>query len=123
MQAAQLRERLCWQLVGRQIRWAGSGYGRISIVVAIGKRWALFLLARINKWDSIAFLIQSLTDQNDSCVELSQRYIVRWFARYNRSFVTPTAEQLSRLRNVLSRCNLLLSSGTQRQLDSLLKSF
>jgi hypothetical protein len=88
-----------------------------------GKRWALFLLARINKWDSIAFLIQSLTDQNDSCLELSQRYIVRWFARYNRSFATPTAEQLSRLRNVLSRCNLLLSSGTQRQLDSLLKSF
>jgi len=88
-----------------------------------GKRWGLFLLARINKWDSIAFLIQSLTDQNDSCVELSQRYIVRWFARYNRSFATPTAEQLSRLRNVLSRCNLLLSSGTQRQLDSLLKSF
>jgi hypothetical protein len=88
-----------------------------------GKRWALFLLARINKWDSIAFLIQSLTDQNDSCVELSQRYIVRWFARYNRSFATPTAEQLSRLRNVLSRCNLLLNSGTQRQLDSLLKSF
>jgi hypothetical protein len=36
-----------------------------------GKRWALFLLARINKWESIAFLIQSLTDQNDSCVELS----------------------------------------------------
>jgi HEAT repeat protein len=88
-----------------------------------GKRWALFLLARINKWDSIAFLIQSLPDQNDSCVELSQRYIVRWFARYNRSFATPTAEQLSTLRNVLSRCNLLLSSGTQRQLDSLLKSF
>ncbi len=88
-----------------------------------GKRWALFLLARINKWDSITFLIQSLTDQNDSCLELSQRYIVRWFARYNRSFTTPTAEQLSRLRNVLSRCNLLLSSGTQRQLDSLLKGF
>jgi HEAT repeat protein len=88
-----------------------------------GKRWALFLLARINKWDSIAFLIQSLTDQNDSCVELSQRYIVRWFARYNRSFATPTAEQLSRLRNVLSRCNLLLSSVSQRELDSLLKSF
>src|SRR5260370_13426647 len=88
-----------------------------------GKRWALFLLARINKWDSIAFLIQALTDQNDSFVELSQRYIVRWFARYNRSFATPTADQLSKLRNVLSRCNLLLSSGTQRQLDSLLKRF
>jgi hypothetical protein len=87
-----------------------------------GKRRALFLLARINKWDSIAFLVQSLTDQNNAIVDLSQKYISRWFVRYNRSFATPTAEQISRLRNVLSRCNLLLSSGTQRQLDSLLKS-
>ena len=88
-----------------------------------GKRRVLFLLARINKWDSIAFLVQSLTNQNDFLVDLSQRYISRWFARYNRSFATPTAEQISRLRNVLSSCNLLLSSGTQLQMDSLLKSF
>ena len=88
-----------------------------------GRRGALFLLARINKWDSITFLVQSLTDQNDSFVDLSRRYISRWFARYNRSFATPTPEQISRLRNVLSRCNLLLSSGTQRQLDSLLEKF
>jgi HEAT repeat protein len=88
-----------------------------------GRRWALFLLARINKWDSINFLIQSLVDQTDSCVDLSQKYIARWFARYNRSFATPTAEQLSRLRNTLSKGNLLLSSGTHRQLDSLLTSF
>ncbi len=88
-----------------------------------GKRGVLYLLARISKWDSIAFLIQSLADQDDSLVELSQRYIVRWFARYNRSFSVPSAEQLATLRSVLSRCNLLVSSGTQRQLDSLLKSF
>lgn len=105
--------------VGGQRLWETYGSCRYPH----GKRCALFLLARTNKWDSIAFLIQSLTDQVDSCVELSQRYIVRWFARYNRSFATPTAEQLSRLRNALSRCNSLLSSGTQRQLGSLLKSF
>ena len=88
-----------------------------------GQRWALFLIARISKWDSINFLIQSLTNQSDSCVDLSRRYIARWFARYNRSFVTPTPEQLSRLRNTLSKCNLLLSPGTERQIQSLLKSF
>jgi HEAT repeat protein len=87
-----------------------------------GQRGALFLIARINKWDSINFLIQSLMTQNDSCVNLSRRYISRWFARYNRSFVAPTPEQLSRLTNTLSRCNLLLSSETQRQIEALLKS-
>jgi HEAT repeat protein len=88
-----------------------------------GQRWALFLIARINKWDSINFLIQSLMSPSDSCADLSRRYIARWFARYNRSFATPTPEQLSRLRNTLSQCNLLLGAGTQRQIESLLKSF
>ena len=54
-----------------------------------GKRWTLFLLARINKWDSIAFLIQSLTDQNDSCVELSQRYIEDAGSRSTRYSLRP----------------------------------
>jgi len=52
-----------------------------------GKRKALHLLARVNKWDSIAFLIQSLLTDDDSLADLSKKYIARWFARYNRSFV------------------------------------
>lgn len=88
-----------------------------------GKRCALYLLARVSKWDSITFLIQSLTDEDSSLVELSKNYITRWFARYNRSFVAPTADQLATLRGVLSRCGLLLSSGTQQHLNSLLRSF
>ncbi|HKV61311.1 MAG TPA: hypothetical protein VJO16_05320 [Candidatus Acidoferrum sp.] len=106
-------------LVGGQRLW--EIYDRCSH--PHGKRRALFLLARINKWDSIAFLVQSLTNQDDSFVDLGQKYISRWFARYNRSFATPTAEQISRLRNILNRCNLLLNSATQLQLDSLLKGF
>jgi HEAT repeat protein len=105
--------------IGGQRLWEVYNHSRYLHV----KRGVLYLLARISKWDSIAFLIQSLTDQDESLVELSQRYIVRWFARYNRSFTVPSAEQLATLRTVLSRCNLLVSSGTQRQLDSLLKSF
>ena len=88
-----------------------------------GRRGTLYLLARISKWDSIAFLIQSLGDHDQSLVELSRRYIVRWFARYNRSFATPSEGQLARLRVVLIDCKLLVGMGTQRQLDSLLKSF
>jgi len=106
-------------LVGGQRLW--EIYDRCSH--PHGKRRALFLLARINKWDSIAFLVQSLMAQDSSFVDLSQKYITRWFARYNRSFATPTAEQASRLRDVLNRCNLLLDSGTQLQLNSMLKSF
>lgn len=88
-----------------------------------GKRNVLYLLARVSKWDSITFLTQSLEDEDNSLVELSKNYITRWFARYNRSFVAPTAAQLATLKGVLSRCCLLLRSGTEERLNSLLRSF
>jgi HEAT repeat protein len=88
-----------------------------------GKRSALHLLARVNKWDSIAFLIQSLADDDNSVVELGKKYIMRWFARYNRSFVTPNPSQTAKLRQILGKFGLLLGSGTQQRLELLLKSF
>jgi HEAT repeat protein len=87
------------------------------------KRFVLYLLARINKWDSVTYLIQSLSDQDERLVELSTRYITRWFARYNRSFVAPSAGQLKRLRDILGELSLLVSSETQHKLESILKSF
>ena len=87
------------------------------------KRSALFLLARVSKWDSIVFLIESLADKDTSLVELSKNYIRRWFTRYNRSFMAPTSDQLARLREALGRCRLLLNSGTEEHLNSLLRSF
>jgi hypothetical protein len=87
------------------------------------KRFVLYLLARINKWDSVTYLIQSLSDQDERLVELSKRYITRWFARYNKSFVAPSAGQLKTLRDVLGERSLLVSSETQRKLESIVKSF
>jgi HEAT repeat protein len=88
-----------------------------------GRRRALFLLARIKKWDSITYLIQSLSDQDSSLVSLSQRYIGRWLSRYNRTFSTPSKEQLARVRKVLDEYRLLVSPEVLRQLDSLMQSF
>lgn len=85
-----------------------------------GRRSVLYLFARLTKWDSIAFLIQSLADEDRSVVELSKRYIARWSARYNRSFVTPNADQVTRLRDVLRRCSL---PETQRHFELLLDRF
>jgi HEAT repeat protein len=88
-----------------------------------GRRWILFLLALTNKWDSITFFIQSLADRDDHCVQISHRYIVRWFTNYNRSFAVPTAEQMSKLRGTVGASALLLDPAVQRQMDTLLKSF
>jgi hypothetical protein len=88
-----------------------------------GKRSALYLLARTNKWDSITYLLQSLSDSDERVAELGRRYVARWFARYNRSFAVPTAAQMTKLRDVLNERNLLVSSDSQRELESILKSF
>jgi len=90
---------------------------------AHGKRFAVYLLARVNKWDSITYLLQSLSDSDERVAELGRRYVARWFARYNRSFIAPSAAQLAKLKSVLDERNLLVSAEAQRQMESILKSF
>jgi len=86
------------------------------------RRWTLFLLARLTKWDSVYYLIQAMSDQNDDTVELARKYLERWTARYNRSFIVPSKAQIERLKVLLREHELLLSPVKYKQLDSLLKS-
>ncbi len=87
------------------------------------KRFVMYLVARLNKWDSIVYLILSLGETDERLVELSKRYIARWFARYNKSFVTPSAEQFKALRDVLAERSLLVSAEMERELGAIVKSF
>jgi|SRR5208282_3232721 len=87
------------------------------------KRFVLYLISRISKWDSIFYLVQSLSETDERLVELSKRYVARWFSRYNRSFAVPSADQLKRLRKLLDERNLLVSAETEQSLESLMKSF
>jgi HEAT repeat protein len=106
-------------LVGADTLWGAFVHARHSHA----KRLALYLLARTSKWDSITFLLQALSDDDEGVVELCRRYVTRWFVRYNRSFATPTTEQWTKLKSVLSERSLLVSDGVQRQLESMLRSF
>jgi HEAT repeat protein len=88
-----------------------------------GKRLALFLIARVSKWDNLIFLLLSLSEKDESLLDLSRTYLARWLVRYNRSFSTPTADQLTRLRTILEERQELLNSGTRTQLGLILKNF
>jgi hypothetical protein len=88
-----------------------------------GRRAALFLLARLSKWDSAGFLIQALGDRDEAVTALSMRYIARWLARYNRTFTPPTGEQIASLRSILIRYDLLVGRELRRELESMLQSF
>ncbi len=88
-----------------------------------GKRYVLFLLARTSKWDSLTFLLLSLSERDESLLDLSRTYIRRWLVRYNRTFSTPTADQLLRLRRILDSQELRLDDETKFQLNLILKTF
>lgn len=87
------------------------------------KRFVLCLFARLNKWDSIAYLIQSMQETDEQIHELTKRYVARWFARYNRSFARPSGTQLKKLKYVMAECHLLVGTETQGQLESILSTF
>src|SRR5208282_2316218 len=101
--------------------WLGKIY--IRSLYPHNKRFVLYLISRISKWDSIFYLVQSLSETDERLVELSKRYVARWFSRYNRSFAVPSADQLKRLRKLLDERNLLVSAETEQSLESLMKSF
>ena len=88
---------------------------------AQNKQCVLRLILRLNKWDAIALLVPSLIDSDPSIVALTKGYIDRWSARFNRSFVTPTPEQLARLHAVLVECRTPRCKEVQ-ELQSLLNS-
>jgi HEAT repeat protein len=88
----------------------------------ISKCGVLRLIARLNKWDSIALLLQSLAESHPFVAEMAKRHLVRWFARFNRSFPVPSPEQLARLQAALVASQSSLNPAQFRELHSLLKT-
>jgi len=87
------------------------------------KRNALSLIGRFAKWESIAYLIRAVCDADEVIVELSRWAIRRWLIRFNRSFTSPTPEQLARLKDALAQCGKLLNEATREQLAFSIKGY
>jgi hypothetical protein len=85
------------------------------------KRGALFLIARLSKWESIGFLLQALDDPDNSVSEGAARYKARLWRRWNRSFVPPTKAQVENLWAILEAHELLISPQEIRELEHYLK--
>ena len=81
------------------------------------KRNALSLLGKFAKWESIAYLTRAVCDTDEDIVELSRMAIRRWLIRFNRSFTSPTSDQIARLRSALESCGWLLDEKTLQLLS------
>lgn len=80
------------------------------------KRNALSLIERLGKWDSVYYLLRAVRDFDETIADMSRFAIQRWLARFNRSFSSPNAEQLARLRIALEENGNLLDDQTVEQL-------
>ena len=81
------------------------------------RRNALFLIARLGKWESITYLIGALCTEDEQLRELANKYVRRWQWQFNRSFTTPTAEQIKGLSQAISRCGPFLEQPVKELLE------
>jgi len=75
------------------------------------RMWTLFLVAGLTKWDSCYFLMRGLNDIDVEVSTLARKYLERWVARYNKSFVRPTKEQRERASALEEENQHLLTSA------------
>ncbi|HSS20362.1 MAG TPA: hypothetical protein VLL54_09820 [Pyrinomonadaceae bacterium] len=87
------------------------------------KRNALSLLQRLNKWESIYYLINAIRDPDEGISELSTSAVERWLVRFNRSFTRPTHPQIGRLVKAVDDAGDRLNEKTKQQLLFSVKSF
>lgn len=86
------------------------------------KRYALRLLEKFPKWESISYIVSTLCDADKKIVVMGHLGIQRWLIRFNRSFSTATPEQLGRLRAALENCGHLIDEAAREQLQFLARA-
>jgi len=82
---------------------------------------ALTLISRLDKWESIPFLIRAAGDPEQNIVEAAHDFLRSWLWFYNIQFSQPTSIQLESLKYELDGCQEYLAPEIHGQLMFLLK--
>jgi len=81
------------------------------------------LIARLGKWESIVYIIEALCTEDQELKELAKKYVRRWQLQFNRSFTTPTAEQVKGLSRAISRCGAFVDQPVKELLEFSIRAF
>jgi HEAT repeat protein len=81
------------------------------------RRNALFLIARLSKWESIGYLVEALGTNDEDLKKQAETYVRRWHWRFNRSFTNPTKAQVEHLSAALERCGTDFDQTLKEQLE------
>ena len=66
------------------------------------RRNALRLVFRAAKWDQLPPALRLCADTDFKIVDMARCGVVRWLARYNRSYLTPERAQLKNAEEALA---------------------
>lgn len=99
--------RVDFDIVSRRVRSLSDPGARRSLL-------RVFLDAP--KWDAPAFLLEALTDTDDSVRTFAVRLVERWIEAFNRIQTQPTATQRKRLVVLLNSVATRLPEATARML-------
>ncbi len=83
----------------------------------------LRVIAALPKWDSISILLDAATDHDDAVASAAREHVLRWTARYNRSSIAPTVEQLELVRASLVKAEVSIAPGVVREIRFVLDSW
>jgi HEAT repeat protein len=87
------------------------------------RRNAFRIIEKLGKWDRIHYFLRAVCDSNEDVATMGREGIQGWLGGFNRSFQSPTREQLAQLNNALEECGCLLDEQTQEQLHFSMRAF
>jgi HEAT repeat protein len=82
---------------------------------------ALSLVTRLPKWDAVAILVECRCLPGEAIAARTLALLDVWRARYNSSFVLPTAAQVAALERALALAATRLGAGSLQDVRSILK--
>lgn len=84
---------------------------------------ALFLLAKLGKWDSLAFFIWASGSGDEAIAHLGENYLQRWLWRYNSQFSTPDRAQMAEIKCAIAAGDRPMSANLRKELLFAIASF
>jgi len=81
------------------------------------------LLCSLSKWDSIIYIIEFCADKNKSVSTLGQYALENWKLKYNRSFTTPTKNQVAEIRESIANFGSAIKNSDKEFIEFILRDF
>ena len=81
------------------------------------------LLCSLSKWISIIYMVELCADKNEEISMLGQKELESWKLKYNKSFMTPTNNQIKELRESLEYFGKSIKDSDRDFIKSCIRDF